>query len=191
MGENITVVGRVKCAADVLQSDGLISAVSRLPFWSDCVSSIYCSDWLSAGLSQNPVQVLRKNTTFFPTTHISYHPAIKHTQTQKHNIKSNYFNINNFVFLLPGLATQFKTEYFWKKKNILPHSRHFLVQQLDDIAAVKDDVISAGHAALYHDPVPARHLGQKRRQEQRRPDEVEATNERSKSSSPGFMQNYT
>ena len=35
------------------------------------------------------------------------------------------------------------------------------MQQLDDITTVKDDVISAGHTALYHDPVPARHLEQK------------------------------
>jgi len=35
------------------------------------------------------------------------------------------------------------------------------MQQLDDIATVKDDVIGAGHAALYHDPVPARHLKRK------------------------------
>ncbi len=36
------------------------------------------------------------------------------------------------------------------------------MQQLDDVTAVKYDVISAGHAALYHDPVPARHLEQKK-----------------------------
>lgn len=35
------------------------------------------------------------------------------------------------------------------------------MQQLDDIATVKNYVISAGHAALDHDPVPARHLEQK------------------------------
>lgn len=35
------------------------------------------------------------------------------------------------------------------------------MQQLDDIATVKNDVIGAGHAALDHDPVPARHLQQK------------------------------
>lgn len=34
------------------------------------------------------------------------------------------------------------------------------MQQLDDITTVKDDVITAGHAALHHDPVPARHLEQ-------------------------------
>ena len=36
------------------------------------------------------------------------------------------------------------------------------MEQLDDVTAVKDDVISAGHAALHHDPVPARHLKHKR-----------------------------
>lgn len=32
------------------------------------------------------------------------------------------------------------------------------MHQLDDVAAVEDDVISAGHAALHHDSVPAGHL---------------------------------
>lgn len=32
------------------------------------------------------------------------------------------------------------------------------MEQLDDIATIKNDVISAGHAALYQDSVPARHL---------------------------------
>lgn len=36
------------------------------------------------------------------------------------------------------------------------------MQQLDDITTVKNDVISAGHAALNHDPVPARHLEQRK-----------------------------
>lgn len=34
------------------------------------------------------------------------------------------------------------------------------MQQLDDITTVKDDVIRAGHGALYHHSVPARHLEQ-------------------------------
>lgn len=44
------------------------------------------------------------------------------------------------------------------QKGHLPHSRHFLLQQLDDITTVKADVICTGHAALHHDSVPARHL---------------------------------
>lgn len=36
------------------------------------------------------------------------------------------------------------------------------MQQLDDITTVKNYVISAGHAALNHDPVPARHLEQRK-----------------------------
>lgn len=43
----------------------------------------------------------------------------------------------------------------------LPHSWQFLMQQLDDIAAVKNYVIRADHAALYHDSIPARHLEHK------------------------------
>ena len=38
------------------------------------------------------------------------------------------------------------------------------MQQLNDITAVKDDVISAGHAAFNHDPVPTRHLERVERQ---------------------------
>ena len=36
------------------------------------------------------------------------------------------------------------------------------MQQLDYVTAVEDDVISAGHAALYQDTVPAHHLGQEK-----------------------------
>lgn len=38
------------------------------------------------------------------------------------------------------------------------------MQKLDDIPAIKDDVISAGHAALDHDSVPSCHLEKKKMQ---------------------------
>lgn len=40
------------------------------------VSFILGSDWSSARLSQNPLQVLRQNTPLFATTYILYHPVI-------------------------------------------------------------------------------------------------------------------
>lgn len=45
----------------------------------------------------------------------------------------------------------------------LPHSRQLLPEQLDDVATVKTDVVCAGHAALHHHSVPARHLEAKHR----------------------------
>lgn len=47
-------------------------------------------------------------------------------------------------------------------KPVLPHPRRLFMLQLNDVAAVKDDVISAGHAALDHDSVTTRHLNNNR-----------------------------
>lgn len=109
------------------------------------VSSILCSDWLSASLSQNPVKVFRQNTSFFTTTYIPHHPVIM--QHISHT-KCSHFN---FILLL---------QRYWN--TTLPYSWWVLVEQLDDITTVKNYVISTGHAAFYHDPVPACHLEQKK-----------------------------
>lgn len=52
---------------------------------------------------------------------------------------------------------------FWRMWPVLPHSWWILMQQLDDITTVKDDVIRAGHGALYHHSVPACHLEQSKK----------------------------
>lgn len=93
-------------------------------------------DGASAAFSQDPVQVLRHNPPLFSSADVPHHPA----DTTQMNHKTTTDSIT-------GMQT-----------GHLPHSRHFLLQQLDDITTVKTDVICTGHAALHHDSVPARHL---------------------------------
>lgn len=72
----------------------MMKLVKACTLITNTVSYSIWFDWLSAGLSKDPVQVFRQNTPLFTTTDILYNPVITNntTENKKYIVSSVLFS---------------------------------------------------------------------------------------------------